>query len=195
MGTVNSENIKIHGFKADFCSELEKHLGRHRKESGRNGIHFMPFAPDDPDGPGGISMEKAMLPDDRPGWQRWFCARDSTSGRIIGHVDLRHDGLKASKHRCELGIGIEEAYRGKGIGKRLMNTAIEYARSREFLAWIDLRVFGNNIGARSLYKQLGFTEVGVIRDRFRICGESVDDMMMVLDVFSANDPDTDDLVR
>ncbi len=144
----------------------------------------MPFTPDDPDGPWGITLEKALRSHANPGWQRWFCAEDKASGAIIGHVDLNHDGLRAGSHRCELGIGVEEAYRSKGIGRRLMNTAIAYAQDKDFLDWIDLRVFGNNERAYSLYRQLGFVEVGVLRDRFRIGGVSIDDVLMVLDVSS-----------
>jgi RimJ/RimL family protein N-acetyltransferase len=184
MRTVNLNNVEIKQFTAAIRSELEEHLQRHVKESGRNGIHFMPFTSDDPDGPGEISMEKALLPIDRPGWQRWFCAQDTVSGVIIGHVDLKHDGLRVGSHRCELGIGIEESYRSNGLGKQLMNAAIDYACGKEFLTWIDLRVFGNNTWARALYQQLGFVEVGVLRDRFRIGGESIDDVLMVLDVSS-----------
>lgn len=174
--------IEIKPFTVDVRPGLLEHFQRHRHESGKEGIHFMPFPPDDPDGPTDISIEKALLPLDTPGWQRWFYATDSGSGHIIGHLDLKSDGLRAGLHRCELGIGIETAFRGMGLGKKLMNTAIEFARSEESLAWIDLRVFANNTKARVLYKQLGFTEVGILKDRFRIGSESIDDILMLLNV-------------
>ena len=46
------------------------------------------------------------------------------------------------------------------------------------LHWVDLRVFANNHAARSLYRSLGFEEVGLLRDRFRIQGVSIDDVLM-----------------
>lgn len=174
--------IEIKPFTADASEEILNHFQRHRRESGQDGVHFMPFAPDDPHGPQGISIEKAFLPLDTIGWQRWFYARDISSGKIVGHVDLKGDGLRAGLHRCDLGIGIETAYRGAGLGKRLMMTAIDFARSVDSLAWIDLKVFAQNRRAYALYKQLGFTEVGILRDRFRIEGESLDDVVMVLNV-------------
>lgn len=144
----------------------------------------MPFAPDDPDGPRGFSSEKLQLPLDTPGWQRCFYARHTASGQIIGHVDMKSDGLKTALHRCEPGIGIEKDFRGKGLGKQLMNTAIEFARNTESSAWIDLRVFAHNTKARALYLELGCSEVGVLKDRFQINGELIDDIIMVLDVAS-----------
>ena len=189
MNTETPVNIEILRFSAELDSALDAHMRRHCGESGRDGIHFMPFEPDDPNGPGGISVEKALMPHHEPGWQRWFCARDIRSGDIVGHVDLKQDGLRTGSHRCELGTGVEQAYRGKGVGRRLMNTAIAYARGQSFLHWIDLRVFANNTRAREFYLQLGFVETGVLRDRFRIGGESIDDVLMVLDVFSSDGPD------
>ena len=174
--------IEIKPFTADITPSLQEHFQRNRGESGKEGIYFSPFEPDDPDGPSGLSVEKTQLPLDTPGWLRIFYALDTNSGQVVGHVDLKSDGLKTGLHRCMLGIGIETPYRGMGIGTRLMNSAIEFARSEQSLVWIDLGVFSNNLRAFSLYKQLGFIETGTVRDRFRIGGESIDDIQMVLNV-------------
>ena len=81
-----------------------------------------------------------------------------------------------------MGIGIERAFRGQGLGRKLMETAIEFARETPSIEWVDLRVFSHNLNARALYQALGFVEVGVVRDRVRIEGESIDDVMMTLNV-------------
>ncbi len=52
----------------------------------------------------------------------------------------------------------------------------------ESLEWIDLKVFAHNTPARSLYRELGFVDIGVVRDRFRIGGQSIDDVIMTLDL-------------
>jgi len=41
------DTVRIIPFTAAFHRQLEAHLRRHRNESGRNGLHFMPFTPDD----------------------------------------------------------------------------------------------------------------------------------------------------
>ena len=110
-------------------------------------------------------------------------AIDATGGRrVVAHVNLKGDGLATGLHRCELGIGIEEAYRSAGLGRRLMGTAIDFARHAPSLNWLDLRVFSHNTPARVLYISLGFKEVGTWFDRFRISGQSIDDILMTLNV-------------
>ncbi len=162
-------------------SRFRSHFERHRAESGRGEPHFLPFSPGDPDGPKGIDLETLDRPLEERGWQRcWVVA--AGDGRIVGHVELKGDSLRTGLHRCELGIGIERSYRGGGLGRRLMEAAIDFARGAESLAWIDLRVFAHNAAGRALYGDLGFVEVGTVVDRFRIGAETVDDVLMTLNV-------------
>lgn len=173
--------ISIHKLTDNDLRELLTHVERHRAESGRGGDHhFMPFAPDDPQGPKGLDRAALQLRLDEIGWQRWWVAIDA--GEVVGHVNLKGDGLKTGLHRCELGIGLERAYRGQGYGRGLMTKAIEYASSAKTLSWIDLRVFSHNAAGRALYQSLGFVEIGTIVDRFRIEGGAIDDVVMTLDV-------------
>ena len=173
-------SVVIVPFTLELNDALQQHLQRHRAESGRGDIHFMPFAPDEEEGPRFITLEKAFLPLDQPGWQRWFCAREKNSGEIIGHVDLKGDGLRTGLHRCELGIGIERAWRGKGLGERLMQAAIDFAKAQPGLCWLDLKHFAHNRKAAALYQRLGFQQLGVMPDRFRVAGQSIDDVLMTL---------------
>ena len=163
----------------DDVAPLREHFRRHLAESGRGDPHFVPFVPGGPEGPVGLDAEAMTRPLSEPGWQRWFLAV-TERGEIVGHVNLKGDKLRAGLHRCDLGIGIERAHRAQGLGRRLMQTAIEFARNAPTLAWIDLRVFGHNARARALYVSLGFAEVGTLADRFRIEGQSIDDVIMTL---------------
>ncbi len=160
---------------------FQAHFKRHRAESGRGDPHFLPFAPDDPDGPKGIDIDTLGRPTGERGWQRCWVAVTEDSA-IVGHVELKGSGLRTELHRCELGIGIERPVRGGGLGRRMMATAIEFARCVDTLAWIDLRVFGHNAAGRALYRGLGFAEIGTLVDRFRIDGETIDDVIMTLSV-------------
>jgi ribosomal protein S18 acetylase RimI-like enzyme len=173
-------NIDIKPLDLHALPLLTEHVKRHRAESGTGGVHFMPFAADDPNGPTGACAERAFWPVDRPGWQRWFCAHDTASGNIVGHVDVKSDPLSAGLHWCHLGIGIETAYRGQGLGERLMDCAIGFVEARPSLSCIELRVFSGNTPAIALYRKKGFVEVGVLKDRFRLQRQSIDDIVMVL---------------
>jgi RimJ/RimL family protein N-acetyltransferase len=161
---------------------FNEHFSRHRSESGRGDWHFMPFAPDDAPGPAGMDPRRLNVPLDAPGWQRWFGAFADGGARIVGHVDVKGETLATARHRCELGIGIERSHRGQGLGRRLMETAIRFAREADSIAWLDLKVFAHNAPARALYRSLGFIEIGTVRDRFRIEGTRIDDVIMTLDV-------------
>ncbi|MGI9325103.1 MAG: GNAT family N-acetyltransferase [Pseudomonadales bacterium] len=158
---------------------FNEHFERHRRESGQGEPHFMPFAVDDPEGPRGLQSDALHKPLSELNWQRWFVALSEAS-QVVGHVDLKGDGLHAGSHRCELGIGIERAFRAQGLGRALMEKALGFARSEPQLHWVDLRVFAHNTGARALYRALQFEEVGVLRDRFRVQGSHIDDVLMCL---------------
>jgi len=175
-------NITIRRLEHDDIPLFEAHFERHLAESGRGGLHFAPYEPDADDGPSGMNIDGIGLPLTSPGWQRWFAAFTGDERGIIGHVDLKGDGLATGIHRCELGIGIERPYRGSGLGTKLMRAAVAFARESESIDWIDLRVFSENAVARALYRSLGFVEVGVLVDRFRIGATSIDDVIMTLEI-------------
>jgi RimJ/RimL family protein N-acetyltransferase len=159
-----------------------QHFARHRAESGRGDYHFMPFNPDDPSGPKGVSYEKLNLELTQPGWQRYWVACRENPDCIVGHVNLKGASLVTALHRCELGIGIERNWRAQGLGKRLMTVAIEFARQAPSLSWIDLGVFAHNQNAVALYRRMGFQPLVTMQDRFRIEGNPVADTLMTLSV-------------
>lgn len=172
--------ILIRPARLEDTAILHEHMKRHLSESGGKHPHFLPFAPDSEELPTKPNLEAAIKGLDERNWRRWFIA--VISNQAIGHVDLKGGGLAASMHRCELGIGIESQYRAQGLGRRLMETAISFARSSTQLSWVDLRVFAHNTAGIGLYRSLGFEQTGKCIDHFRIGGESIDDVSMSLAV-------------
>ena len=65
---------------------------------------------------------------------------------IVGDVDITN-------------VQVKEAYRGKGIGKRLVKAAMEKARATGGERF-TLEVRESNLAAISLYESLGFTAEG-----------------------------------
>jgi RimJ/RimL family protein N-acetyltransferase len=111
------------------------------------------------------------------GWMRtWGLIVD---GEVRGHCDLEGGNLASEMHRATLGIAIEDGHRDRGIGRQMCEMAIAWAKDQR-LAWIDLGVFSANARAQALYRKLGFVEIGVTRDRFRVDGETIDDISMAL---------------
>ena len=107
-----------------------------------------------------------------PGWRRLWLAW-TPGGEIAGHVDLRARTEAAASHRTLLGMGVHRAYRKLGLGQRLIDTAMAWARDDTTLDWVDLEVLSINIPARQLYKRMGFVQTGEIADLFRIDGQSL----------------------
>jgi ribosomal protein S18 acetylase RimI-like enzyme len=62
----------------------------------------------------------------------------------------------------ELGMAVDAAYRGRGIGRALIDAAVAWARANERPA-LRLRVFPDNEPARALYRASGFVEIELQR--------------------------------
>jgi ribosomal protein S18 acetylase RimI-like enzyme len=160
---------------------LVAHIARHSRESGQDGDPI--FRPRSSDAPIDelATIERHRIgwaqPLDEPFWLRtWGAVID---GEIRGHLDLHGGRLPSEFHRAMLGMGVERGARGHGLGRALLAAAIAWARKAE-LSWLDLGVFAHNERARALYRAVGFVEVGVTRDRFRVDGVAIDDVAMAL---------------
>ena len=153
-------------------------------ESGDNGLHFLPFDLNRPYRPNGISPELCRNQLGAREWQRWLLLVEERA--VLGRVNLKSDPMDTGRHRCELGMSIESAVRGSGFGSALLDAATEMARSSETLEWLDLRVTAVNAPAVALYQSRGFIEIGRVRDRFRIGGTSIDEILMTLNVKDAD---------
>ena len=157
------------------------HMCRHGDESGRNGdVIFRPRSQHE-------VMDEVQISQrhrgawgrglDQPLWLRtWGVVVDNA---ILGHLDLNGGRLPAELHRATLGMGIERRARKKGFGKQMLEIAIAWARTNK-LAWLDLGVFAHNEVARKLYRSVGFVEIAVVRDQFRVDGIMIDDVSMSL---------------
>lgn len=172
--------VTIETLNAGAFEDYLAHFARHQLENGKEGVYFMPFSPSDPDAPTGLDAEALARPLDGQRWQRAWVLREA--GEVVGCVSLAGAPLRTAAHRCQLGMGLEEAWRGRGLGRALMAAALDFARAEPGLDFVDLQTFGSNAPAIALYESLGFETFGVRRDAFRIDGTEIDDVFMTLDV-------------
>lgn len=98
-------------------------------------------------------------------------------GRIVGWCDIVPHAWEGFRHSGRLGMGIDPEFRGKGIGRRLMDATISAARA-EGLTRIELEVFSSNTYAIKLYERRGFVHEGLHR-RGRIIDGRVEDVLMM----------------
>ncbi len=183
--------LPITGAGISDLTDFAGHILRHVAESGTSGsVHFSPVWDLDRSHVMRETERRWRTPPHHCGWGRawllWTHAwNDPSEPRpvVVGHVELRGSPIVAALHRAELSIGVEAPYRGRGGARALMSAAVAWARDLEGLCAVDLRVFAHNEVARALYRAVGFQQVGLVRDAYRMRdGTSVDDVLMTLDV-------------
>lgn len=97
-----------------------------------------------------------------------FMAVAEVSGVLAGMLFFQTSNELRCNHWGEFGMGITEAFRGKGIGTALLDTLFKWAEKHPRVEKICLRVFDANPKAVKLYKQLGFEEEGRLRNCLRL---------------------------
>lgn len=100
--------------------------------------------------------------------------------RIVGLVDLQA-GLKAHEcHAAKLGISIAKDWRGRGLGRKLMEEAIAKTKTWDGFCRIELEVVPWNSNAVALYESLGFVIEAVKRKGVNLRGKPEDEFQMAL---------------
>lgn len=107
-------------------------------------------------------------------------------GKIVGHAFLEPFNLLSLSHAADLNIAVHLGHQNKGIGKKLLEHLIEWAKNKTSLEKIQLNVRHTNNRAISLYKKLGFVEEGRLKNRVKIQDQYLDDIIMGL--FIKNPP-------
>ena len=100
-------------------------------------------------------------------------------GKVIGWCDISSLDRPVFDHIGSLGIGVIDGYRGRGVGRALMKTALAEAKQKG-LTRIELTVRENNIRAINLYKDLGFVTEGIHKNGVCINGKYENHIFMAL---------------
>ena len=100
-------------------------------------------------------------------------------GEIVGHAFLEPMKLAAVAHVFHLTMVIHPGYRGRGIGRRLLEELLRRAEDVQQVEKVELRVRATNEAAIRLYECAGFSEEGRFRHRVKLPdGTLVDDIGM-----------------
>lgn len=108
----------------------------------------------------------------------FIAKRDSCIVGVASYTGM--DSKARLRHRGELAISVLKAEWGNGLGSRLMETVIDFARDTAQAEIISLEVRGDNARAIHLYKKYGFEKIGHFRGFFKIDGQLVDCDLMNL---------------
>jgi [ribosomal protein S18]-alanine N-acetyltransferase len=121
-------------------------------------------------------LEKQLFDGDEPWPARAFMAEleakhihyvaARTEGKLVGYAGIARLGRKRPFEYEIHTIGVDPAYQGQGIGRRMMTELVELASG----AAIFLEVRTDNAAAIGLYESLGFVNIGLRRRYYRASG-------------------------
>lgn len=101
--------------------------------------------------------------------------------RVIGLAGIfREQRLKRQHKMWLVSVFVYPEYRGKGIGHRLVETAIAHARTVDDVARIELGVQAQNEAAKALYRAHGFVTRGTEPECLKMDGKRYDEEHMSL---------------
>lgn len=84
------------------------------------------------------------------------------AGELVGTVTIEFTTKPKSMHKAHvIGMFVNEAARGQGAARALLNAALAAARSRPGVLVVTLTVTAGNLPAMALYESCGFNTFGV----------------------------------
>ena len=101
-----------------------------------------------------------------------------TNGEIVGWGSLNvFNPREAYRFVADFSVYVERTWRGRGVGRVLLEQLIELARAHGFHKMV-LSAFPFNADGMALYEKLGFRTVGVYREQGLLDGKWVDTVVM-----------------
>ena len=115
------------------------------------------------------AQERAALP---LAWWQQRLSEDAAAGDVVlgafeagalaGTVGLSFETRVKARHKSTLfGMYVADAFRHRGLGRALVEAALDAARARIGVVLMQLTVTDTNAGARRLYELCGFVPFGV----------------------------------
>jgi phosphinothricin acetyltransferase len=123
-------------------------------------------------------------PDER---HQWLAARgprhpvivaEAAEGAPIAWASLNaFNPRRAYDHVADLSVYVERGWRGRGVGRRLLDRLVELGRELGYHKLV-LAAFPFNRSGIALYERCGFREVGIYREQGMLDGRWVDTIVM-----------------
>jgi ribosomal-protein-alanine N-acetyltransferase len=106
---------------------------------------------------------------------RWFI---TVGGEAVGSISLKNIGH--SMGYGDLGYGIAESHRGKGIASAALRLLIVNIFAESTLRRLMAYVHEENQASRRVLEKLGFQEEGLLREHYLINGSPVNEVLYAL---------------
>ena len=101
-------------------------------------------------------------------------------GKIIGNARFTGELKERTRHRGDIGISVLKSEWGAGLGSRLMEALLDFAKNTAHIEVITLEVNQTNKRAIALYEKFGFKKTGIFEAFTKIDGKYIDFDMMIL---------------
>ena len=118
--------------------------------------------------------------------RRWMAARGprhpvivaEAAGTVVGWASLNQFNPRpAYQHVADFSVYVDRDWRGKGVGRRLLEALIELAREIGYHKMV-LSAFPFNQAGVALYERLGFRAVGIYKEQGLLDGKWTDTIIM-----------------
>ena len=103
---------------------------------------------------------------------------DDNQDILIGCIGLHVYTNPRTRHCAGIGMMVHKDYQGKGVGTKLMESALDIADNWLMLIRVELSVFVDNERAIGLYKKFGFEVEGTKKKAGIRSGKYVNEYMM-----------------
>lgn len=110
----------------------------------------------------------AFLNELAAGHNHYVAAR--TVDKMVGYAGIARLGRRAPFEYEVHTIGVDPAYQGQGIGRRLLAELLAFADSGRRGGVVFLEVRTDNEAAIALYESTGFVNVGLRKRYYRVSG-------------------------
>lgn len=107
---------------------------------------------------------------------------------IVGLASISAYPKKRMAHRAEISLSVRKSHWHMGIGRALLETIINYAKTKDELNLLWLEVIEDNTRAISMYEAYGFTKVGYAKRYTRVDGIYYGAYLMDLDIERRKQP-------
>lgn len=100
--------------------------------------------------------------------QTYTAVAEGEDGKIYGLYILHPNNIGRCGHICNASYAVKSQVRGLHIGEKLVLDCLEQGKLLGFRVLQFNAVVATNTHARHLYERLGFQQLGVIPDGFRL---------------------------
>jgi RimJ/RimL family protein N-acetyltransferase len=101
----------------------------------------------------------------------WAIA-DIADDRLVGTATLH--SLQREQGRAELGYALAPSHQGRGLAAEALRLLLGHAFGPLALRRVEADVDPRNVASCRLLEALGFTREGLLRERWRVAGETCD---------------------